>query len=472
MALLLFASAQVFAFVVVWRKRIFSKDVSEVFISPSPPVPPRPPPARPQFRGTAPPPAFGAGRAQAAAAPADLAVLVVASGRAAPRLRATLTSLIQAVGVEPKSILVSQAAQGETSRKLCDELGVRWAGPSVMSLAVYDGEAPPWIHYGRSLDQAAAVHFASASFETLLIVEEDLVFSPDFPTFARQLTPLLSEDESLWCISAWHDNGLAPYSRDLSAVMRTDWFSGVAWIVRLEAVRQDLLFAWQDRETTSWQAMLRARKQMSKQDCLVPEVSRVAFAGFQCDGAGVRGQCGPEEVLARSLAPRSVFAAVAAADLGDVRRLTADRYPDLLLRSWPGGQGLNSTVFVDAVEDLEALMSPNREESSKALPLLLAVSEDFSTKRADPWGPVLEYFGLPAGTRGPRCTWRGILRLPWRERTLYIIGSNASMLKGLAKRPPVLPTAANKSAHDLARDISAPSSVMQLLQGELVVNMF
>ncbi|CAE7568354.1 POMGNT1, partial [Symbiodinium sp. CCMP2456] len=88
----------------------------------------------------------------------------------------------------------------------------------------------------------------------------------------------------------------------------------------------------------SWQAMLRARKQMSKQDCLVPEVSRVAFASFQCDGAGVRGQCGPEEVLARSLAPRSVFAAVAAADLGDVRRLTAERYPDLLLRSWPGGQ--------------------------------------------------------------------------------------------------------------------------------------
>ncbi|OLP99291.1 hypothetical protein AK812_SmicGene18190 [Symbiodinium microadriaticum] len=336
--------------------------------------------------------------------------------------------------------------------------------------------------------------------------------------------------------------------------------------------------------------------------------------------------------------------------------------PPKPLHSFPVLAGLNSTVFVDAVEDLEALMSPNREESSKALPLLLAVSEDFSTKRADPWapsepalqlpsaricllkelaenpaaavgasvrvtgevkefqqidasrqpmllmqdrgatllvdgtaavraagadilpgrsvqavgelerrgdflvlrarilrvvdmdlqlyerclavrrqfeskmssggldimtlcvplkcnrqphqelqrwlmanggkdgsiqekavstvnaiianftsavitvvllllvviigiiiliiivkviiilvivlisftmlGPVLEYFGLPAGTRGPRCTWRGILRLPWRERTLYIIGSNASMLKGLAKRPPVLPTAA------------------------------
>eukprot|EP00439_Symbiodinium_sp_Y106_P022628 s2866_g2.t2 len=240
MALLLFATAQVFAFVVVWRKRIFSTDVSEVFIAPSPPV--------------------------------------VASGRAAPRLRATLTpgprarvgwSLIQAAGVEPKSILVSQAAQGETSRKLCDELGVRWAGPSVMSLAVYDGEAPPWIHYGRSLDQAAAVHFASASFETLLVVEEDLVFSPDFPTFVRQLTPLLSE------------------------------------------------------------------------------------AGNGCDGAGVRGQCGPEEVLSRSLAPRSVFAAVAAADLGDVRRLTANR---TTIRN-------------------HALMSSNREESAKALPLLLAVSE-------------------------------------------------------------------------------------------------
>eukprot|EP00439_Symbiodinium_sp_Y106_P021841 s2866_g2.t1 len=293
MALLLFATAQVFAFVVVWRKRIFSTDVSEVFIAPSPPV--------------------------------------VASGRAAPRLRATLTpgprarvgwSLIQAAGVEPKSILVSQAAQGETSRKLCDELGVRWAGPSVMSLAVYDGEAPPWIHYGRSLDQAAAVHFASASFETLLVVEEDLVFSPDFPTFVRQLTPLLSE------------------------------------------------------------------------------------AGNGCDGAGVRGQCGPEEVLSRSLAPRSVFAAVAAADLGDVRRLTANR---TTIRN-------------------HALMSSNREESAKALPLLLAVSEEVGTK-----SPSLGF--RVKSTLSP--TWAAcveIMEAPM-EPALQLPSARICLLKELAENP-------------------------------------
>lgn len=47
----------------------------------------------------------------------------------------------------------------------------------------------------------------------------------------------------------------------------------------------------------------------------------------------------------------------------------------------------------------------------------------------------------------------------------------AALLVAAGARPEIR-SARNKSAHDLARDISAPSSVMQLLQGELVVNMF
>jgi alpha-1,3-mannosyl-glycoprotein beta-1,2-N-acetylglucosaminyltransferase len=37
---------------------------------------------------------------------------------------------------------------------------------------------------------------------------DDLELSPDFLDYFQTLYPLLLHDKTLWCISAWNDNGI------------------------------------------------------------------------------------------------------------------------------------------------------------------------------------------------------------------------------------------------------------------------
>ena len=43
----------------------------------------------------------------------------------------------------------------------------------------------------------------------MIIVEDDLEISPDFFEYFTATLPLLKADPSLWCVSAWNDNGKA-----------------------------------------------------------------------------------------------------------------------------------------------------------------------------------------------------------------------------------------------------------------------
>ena len=43
----------------------------------------------------------------------------------------------------------------------------------------------------------------------MIIVEDDLEIAPDFFEYFTATLPLLRSDPSLWCVSAWNDNGKA-----------------------------------------------------------------------------------------------------------------------------------------------------------------------------------------------------------------------------------------------------------------------
>lgn len=59
-------------------------------------------------------------------------------------------------------------------------------------------------HYKWALDQA----FLEKGHSHVIIVEDDMLFSPDFLHFFAATAVLLEQDPSLWCISTWNDNGL------------------------------------------------------------------------------------------------------------------------------------------------------------------------------------------------------------------------------------------------------------------------
>merc|ERR1719353_2693353 len=96
--------------------------------------------------------------------------------------------------------------------------------------------------YRDVLRESLSVNFRGA--RSLVVLTDDEVLSPDILSYFAQLEPILQKDKTLWCVSAWNNHGLASYVADHTALMRTDWFSGVAWMVRGETVLKELLSTW------------------------------------------------------------------------------------------------------------------------------------------------------------------------------------------------------------------------------------
>lgn len=73
--------------------------------------------------------------------------------------------------------------------------------------------------------------FDERKYNLAIIVEDDLDVAPDFFDYFSSLAPLLTEDKSLFCISAWNDNGI-PTLIDKS---RTDLLYRYAFVLSLQS---------------------------------------------------------------------------------------------------------------------------------------------------------------------------------------------------------------------------------------------
>lgn len=103
--------------------------------------------------------------------------------------------------------------------------------------------------------------------------------APDFFEYFRALLPLLQSDPTLWCVSAWNDNGrdgfIDPAKTDL--LYRTDFFPGLGWMLRKEL--------WEELEpkwpAAFWDDWMRQPEQRHNRACIRPEISRTLTFGRQ-----------------------------------------------------------------------------------------------------------------------------------------------------------------------------------------------
>lgn len=65
---------------------------------------------------------------------------------------------------------------------------------------------------------------------------DDLNVSPDFFEYFLGTHSLLRDDPSLWCVSAWNDNGKSNNIDETNAELlyRTDFFPGLGWMLKRE----------------------------------------------------------------------------------------------------------------------------------------------------------------------------------------------------------------------------------------------
>lgn len=128
-------------------------------------------------------------------------------------------------------------------------------------------------HYKWALSQV----FNIFNFEAAIIVEDDLDISQDFYEYFTALYPILKADDSLWCVSAWNDNGkvslVSPRSPHL--LYRSDFFPGLGWMLTKE-VWQELEPKW---PKAYWDDWIRQPDQRKNRACIRPELSRTRTFG-------------------------------------------------------------------------------------------------------------------------------------------------------------------------------------------------
>lgn len=86
-------------------------------------------------------------------------------------------------------------------------------------------------HYGWALNATF-----QRGYDYVVIVEDDLNVAPDFYEYFDGTHELLKQDTSLWCVSAWNDNGKAGIIDEEAAdlLYRTDFFPGLGWMLTKE----------------------------------------------------------------------------------------------------------------------------------------------------------------------------------------------------------------------------------------------
>ncbi|KAJ8354525.1 hypothetical protein SKAU_G00220920 [Synaphobranchus kaupii] len=128
-------------------------------------------------------------------------------------------------------------------------------------------------HYRWALNQV----FNTLSHSTVVIVEDDLEVAPDFFEYFRALYPILRSDPTLWCVSAWNDNGrdglVDPGKAGL--LYRTDFFPGLGWML-MKDLWTELEPKW---PATFWDDWMRQPDQRRDRSCIRPEVSRTLTFG-------------------------------------------------------------------------------------------------------------------------------------------------------------------------------------------------
>ncbi|XP_023077261.1 protein O-linked-mannose beta-1,2-N-acetylglucosaminyltransferase 1 isoform X2 [Piliocolobus tephrosceles] len=133
-------------------------------------------------------------------------------------------------------------------------------------------------HYKASLTATFNL-FPEAKFAVVL--EEDLDIAVDFFSFLSQSIHLLEEDDSLYCISAWNDQGYEHTAEDPALLYRVETMPGLGWVLRRSLYKEELEPKWPTPEKLwDWDMWMRMPEQRRGRECIIPDVSRSYHFGI------------------------------------------------------------------------------------------------------------------------------------------------------------------------------------------------
>ncbi|ROL55496.1 Protein O-linked-mannose beta-1,2-N-acetylglucosaminyltransferase 1 [Anabarilius grahami] len=203
----------------------------------------------------------------------NIPVAVIAGNRPNYLYR-MLRSLLSSHGVNPQMITVFIDGYYEEPMDVVDLFGLKGVQHTPISIK----NARVSQHYKASLTATFNLH-PDADFA--IVLEEDLDISIDFFSFLSQTIHLLLEDDSLYCISAWNDQGYEHTAEDPSLLYRVESMPGLGWVLKKSLYKDELEPKWPTPEKLwDWDMWMRMPEQRKGRECVIPDVSRSYHFGI------------------------------------------------------------------------------------------------------------------------------------------------------------------------------------------------
>lgn len=188
-------------------------------------------------------------------------------------LRKTIDSLLKVRGIKKSNIIISQdgalAKIAEIAKQSSLTLIQNLNGLRLRGGASTDGASRIAKHYKYSL---TSVFNKYPNANSLIIIEDDLLFSPDFYEYFQYNAPILQFDSTAFVLSAWSDNGFLDKIHDPYELRRTDYFPGLGWLLTRRLYEEELEGKWPN---SHWDHWLRAPETSKGRDIIYPQVGGV-----------------------------------------------------------------------------------------------------------------------------------------------------------------------------------------------------
>lgn len=194
-------------------------------------------------------------------------------------LEQTIHSLLSVRGINKNNIIVSQDGNMAQIAKIIHDndltLIQNLEGLRLRGGPAADGAARIASHYKFSLNEVFRI---KPDAKAAIIVEDDLLFSPDFYEYFTSVAPILEADKSAFIISAWSDNGFKDKVKNPFSLHRTDYFPGLGWLLTRDLYENELQKTW---PRNHWDHWLRSDSVSKHRDIIYPQIPRSYHNGIK-----------------------------------------------------------------------------------------------------------------------------------------------------------------------------------------------
>ncbi|XP_078317991.1 protein O-linked-mannose beta-1,2-N-acetylglucosaminyltransferase 1-like [Crassostrea virginica] len=202
----------------------------------------------------------------------NVAITVIASNRPQYLYR-MLAKLLSTAGVHPQMITVFIDGDFEEPLAVTRLLGLM----GIQHTPLGKKNARVSQHYKASLTATFDLH---PEAQYTIVIEEDLDVSPDFFNYFSQTLHLMEQDESLYCISAWNDQGYSHSCQDPKLLYRVETMPGLGWLLKRKLFKEELEKQWPSPDKQwDWDMWMRLPTMRKKRECVIPDISRTYHFG-------------------------------------------------------------------------------------------------------------------------------------------------------------------------------------------------